>query len=160
MPQITRLVGFGGYGRIGQPGLVDLGCLRTNRRPLGRQKGHLRIPGFQDHYSIRKCFCRRALNQLSWEIAKDQFGTQGADFIGVMGALMIRSAKDQFRAYFIDPTRLSGTLPAPPRKTSPGLGHTEPVGGHATGVSPTRPVANPPGRQRGRSRAPDCRPAL
>src|ERR1022692_1682372 len=65
---------------------------------------------------------------------------QGADFIGVMGALMVRSAKDQFRAYLLDPTRLPGTLPPPPRKTSPGLGHTEPTGDPATGVSPTRPA--------------------
>src|ERR1035441_7218193 len=62
------------------------------------------------------------LNQLPWAFAKDQFGPQRADFIGVMGALMIRFAKDQFRAYLIDPTRLSGTLPLPPRKTSSGLG--------------------------------------
>src|ERR1039457_763753 len=37
------------------------------------------------------------LNQLPWEFAKDQFGPQRADFIGVMGALMVRFAKDQFR---------------------------------------------------------------
>ena len=88
------------------------------------------------------------LNQLPWAFAKDQFGPQRADFIGVMGALMVRAAKDQFRAYLIDPTRLSGTLPLPPRKTSSGLGHTEPAGHHATGVSPTRPAmgtsASPP----------------
>ena len=75
-------------------------------------------------------------------------GPQGADFIGVMGALMVRSAKDQFRAYRIDPTRPPGTLPLPPRKTSPGLGHTESAGDQATGVSPARPAmgtsASPP----------------
>src|ERR1039457_6329590 len=53
---------------------------------------------------------------------------------------MVRSAKDQFRAYLIDPTRLSGTLPLPPQKTSPGIGHTESAGDQATGVSPTRPA--------------------
>ena len=84
------------------------------------------------------------LNQLPWEFAKDQFGSQRADFIGVMGALMVRSAKDQFLAYPVDSTRLSGTLPLPPRKTSPGLGHTEPAGDHATGVSPTRPAMGTP----------------
>src|ERR1039458_513504 len=88
------------------------------------------------------------LNQLPWEFAKDQFGSQRADFIGVMGALMIRSAKDQFRAYLLDSTKLSGTLPLPSRKTSSGLGHTEPAGCYATGVSPTRPAmgtsASPP----------------
>lgn len=84
------------------------------------------------------------LHQLPWGFAKDQFGSQGADFIGVMGALMIRSAKDQFLPHLIDSTKLSGTLPLPPRKTSSGLGHTEPAGGHATGVSPTRPAMGTP----------------
>ena len=36
------------------------------------------------------------LNQLPWDIAQDQFGAQGADFIGVMGALLVRLAQDQF----------------------------------------------------------------
>ncbi len=88
------------------------------------------------------------LNQLPWELAKDQFGSQGADFIGVMGALIVRAAKDQFRAYLPDSTRLPGTLPLLPQKTSPGLGHTEPANHDATGVSPTRPTlgipASPP----------------
>ena len=88
------------------------------------------------------------LNQLPWEFAKDQFGSQRTDFIGVMGALMVRTAKDEFRAYLIDPTRLSGTLAPPPRKTSPGFVHSEPAGDDATGVSPTRPAlgtsARPP----------------
>jgi hypothetical protein len=87
------------------------------------------------------------LNQLSWEFAKDQFGVQGADFIGALGAQMVHTAKDGFRAYLIDPTRLPGTLP-PPRKTSPGLGHSEPAGDDATRISPTRPAlgtsAGPP----------------
>src|SRR5580700_9162786 len=46
------------------------------------------------------------LNQLPWDIAKDQFGSQGADFIGVMGALIVRAAKDQIRPYLPDPKRL------------------------------------------------------
>jgi len=88
------------------------------------------------------------LNRLPWDLAKDQFGAQVADFIGVMGALMIRSAKDQFRAYLIDPSRLSGTLPLPPEKTSSSLSHTEPADDDATGISPTGPAlgtsASPP----------------
>jgi len=63
------------------------------------------------------------LDRLPWEFAKDEFGSQRADFIGVMGALMVRTAKDEFRAYLVDPTRLSGTLPPPSRKTSSDLGH-------------------------------------
>src|SRR5664280_2367106 len=42
------------------------------------------------------------LNQLPWEFAKDQFGPQRADFIGVMGALILRTAKDQFSPYSVD----------------------------------------------------------
>src|SRR5450432_2395035 len=62
------------------------------------------------------------LNQLPWELAKDQFGAQGADFIGVMGALLVRSAKDQFRAHVVDSEGLSGTLRASILKTSPKFG--------------------------------------
>ena len=88
------------------------------------------------------------LNQLPWDFAKDQFGVQLTDFIGVMGALMVRTAKDQIRPYLPDPTRLAGALPPPPQKTSAGLLHTEPADDDATGVSPTRPAmgtsASPP----------------
>ncbi len=56
------------------------------------------------------------LSQLPWDLAKDEFGLKGADFIGVMGALLLRTAKDQFRAYAIDSTRVPSTLPPPPAK--------------------------------------------
>src|SRR5260370_41787249 len=42
------------------------------------------------------------LSQLPWDIAQDEFGVQGAAFIGVMGTLLLRSAQDQFRAYVVD----------------------------------------------------------
>jgi hypothetical protein len=51
------------------------------------------------------------LAQLPWDLAKDQFGAQGADFLGVMGALILRTAKDQFRPYPIDPVGLPSRLP-------------------------------------------------
>lgn len=77
------------------------------------------------------------LNQLPWDLAKDQFGAQGADFIGIMGGLLLRATKDQFLAYVADSTSVPGTLPTLPEKTSPGFGDTEPrTEGHATGVSP------------------------
>jgi len=81
------------------------------------------------------------LNQLPWNLAKDQFGTQIADFIGVMGALILRTAKDQFRPYLADSARLAGTLPGFPKKISPSLPHTEfRAGNNATGISPTGPA--------------------
>jgi hypothetical protein len=56
------------------------------------------------------------LSRLPWDLAKDEFGRKGADFIGVMGALLIRSAEDQFRAYVYDWPRVSGTLLPPAAK--------------------------------------------
>src|ERR1017187_1399486 len=79
------------------------------------------------------------LNQLPWEFAKDQFGVQRADFIGVVGALILRTDKARSRPFPLAPTRLPGPLPAPPQKTSPVCDHTESrAGDDATGVSPTR----------------------
>src|SRR6266705_4590994 len=50
------------------------------------------------------------LKQLPWDFAKAQFGPQGADFIGLMGALMVRTAKDQILPYLIDPSGVPGIL--------------------------------------------------
>ena len=54
------------------------------------------------------------LSQLPWDIAQSQFGTQGADFIGVLGTLLLRTAQSQFEAYVADGTRLADTLQVPP----------------------------------------------
>ena len=74
------------------------------------------------------------LNQVPWDLAKDQFGAEGADFIGILGGLLLRSTKDQFRAYIADSGRVSGALPGSREKTSGGVGHTE-ARAHATGIS-------------------------
>jgi hypothetical protein len=81
------------------------------------------------------------LNQLPWLVAKDQFSPQGADFLGVMSALILRAAKDQICPYLPDPTGLPSRLPLSPKKTSSNLPHTESrAGDDATGVSPTGPA--------------------
>lgn len=84
------------------------------------------------------------LDRLPWDLAKDQFGAKGADFIGVMGTLLVRAAEDQFGAQVADSNKLSGTLPVPPQKTSAGAAHTGLATGTdaAPGVSSTGP---PPG---------------
>jgi hypothetical protein len=85
------------------------------------------------------------LNQLPWDVAEDQFGLQGADFIGVMSALIVRTAKDQIRPYLLDSTRLHGGLAISLRKTSSGFPHTESrAADDATGVSPTGPAMGTP----------------
>jgi hypothetical protein len=53
------------------------------------------------------------LGRLPWDLAKDEFGQKGSDFIAVMGALLVRTAKDQFRLYVADKARLPGPLRAP-----------------------------------------------
>ena len=40
----------------------------------------------------------RPLDRLPWELAQDEFGVQGADFIGKLGRLLVRHTKDQMRA--------------------------------------------------------------
>jgi hypothetical protein len=46
------------------------------------------------------------LNQLPWDIAQDQFGAQGADFIGVMGALLFASRKTSSLAIVLIPMEI------------------------------------------------------
>jgi hypothetical protein len=51
------------------------------------------------------------LTRLPWDVAKDEFGAKGADFIGVVSTLLLRSAKDQFQAYRIEQRGVAGALP-------------------------------------------------
>jgi hypothetical protein len=53
------------------------------------------------------------LGQLPWDLAQDQFGVQGADFIGVMGALLLHATQNQLRAYGLDSKTDADTLPPP-----------------------------------------------
>ena len=78
----------------------------------------------------------KPLDQLPWNVAKDEFSPYSIDFIGVALALIVRFAKDEIRSYLIDSTGRSGALPLPPEKTSSEGAHTQP---RAPGVSPTRP---------------------
>lgn len=83
------------------------------------------------------------LNQLPWDLAKDQFGPKGTDFIGLTAALLLRAAKDQFMTYLIDLTGLPSRLPPSAAKDqSPPARILVPIGDHgdATGISPTRPA--------------------
>jgi len=80
------------------------------------------------------------LSRLPWDIAQSEFEGQGTDFIGVMSALLLRSAQSQFRAYLADLPRLANTLPPAsaqsqiaPVRESLQLGTVE----NEAGVSPT-----------------------
>ena len=56
------------------------------------------------------------LSRLPWDIAQDEFGVQGADFIGVMGALLLQATQDQSRAYRVDSKAVADPLPPPGRQ--------------------------------------------
>jgi hypothetical protein len=82
------------------------------------------------------------LNQLPWDIAQSAFGVQGADFLGVMAGLVLRSTQFQIAAYRVDSKRDPATLlapnaqsPIPPAAYLPGRGVE--AASHATGISPT-----------------------
>lgn len=42
------------------------------------------------------------LRQLPWDVAKDEFGTKGAEFIGCLGRILLRITKDQNKTYPTD----------------------------------------------------------
>ena len=77
------------------------------------------------------------LPRLPWNVAKDEFGPQGADFLGFMGTLILRAVKDEIRLYPIDPTTLPSRLPPATEKTSSRRPHTESQTANAIGVSST-----------------------
>ena len=84
-------------------------------------------------------------DKLPWDLAKDQFGDKGADFIALICTLFQQAAKDQSFGYPVDPKRVLSNNPAPPQKTSPPPAHTETRGAN-TRVSSTGP---PPGASPG-----------
>jgi hypothetical protein len=141
------------------------GC-QTSRRQKTQASWRNRNPGYSIAWRIEQRAAMHPeapeplrlpppLNQLPWNVAKDQFGSQGADFIGVMGALIVRTAKDQIRPYLADHTPVPGTFPLSSQKTSPGLPHTRTQSpDHAPGVSPTRPEMGAPASSRAAPPAP------
>ena len=52
------------------------------------------------------------LSQLPWDVAQSQFGIKGADFIGVLSTLLLRSAQSQFEGYVAEDSRVADTLPS------------------------------------------------
>jgi hypothetical protein len=41
-----------------------------------------------------RCCLPPPLNQLPWDIAQDEFGVKGADFIGIFGTVLLLAAQD------------------------------------------------------------------
>ncbi len=100
-----------------------IGWRLTRRKARAEEPDPLRLPP--------------PLSRLPWDIAKDEFGAQGADFLGVMGALIVRAAKDEIRPYLIDPAGLPNRLAPSSEKTRSSFPHTESRTADAIGISPT-----------------------
>jgi len=68
---------------------------------------------------VRSALCRppeplrlpSPLSRLPWDIAQDEFGVKGADFIGVMGTLLLNAAQDPFESHSVDSAQVPGPLP-------------------------------------------------
>ena len=67
------------------------------------------------------------LSKLPWDLAQDQFGVQGTDFIGVMGKLLLEHAQDQYKVYLVDSAGDPAEFPLRSVKTSPRVCQREQV---------------------------------
>jgi hypothetical protein len=47
------------------------------------------------------------LDRLPWDVAQDEFGPEGADFLGIFGRVLLRDAQDQRNDQGLDPKRES-----------------------------------------------------
>ena len=95
----------------------DCQVARRKKKQKEWRKGHLdyfvarRIQGRnQEERPPEPLELPPPLNQLPWDIAQDEFGAMGADFIGVLGAVLLRTAQSQFKAYVAEVLRLTDTL--------------------------------------------------
>jgi hypothetical protein len=51
------------------------------------------------------------LSQLPWDLAQDEFGVVGTDFLGHLGRVLLDAAQDQKASQVIEPTGEAGRLP-------------------------------------------------
>ena len=51
------------------------------------------------------------LSQLPWDLAQEEFGVAGTDFLGHLGRVLLVAAQDQKVMQVIDPTGETGRLP-------------------------------------------------
>jgi hypothetical protein len=51
------------------------------------------------------------LSQLPWDLAQDEFGVVGTDFLGHLGRVLLSAAQDEKAGQVIEPTGEPGRLP-------------------------------------------------
>ena len=80
------------------------------------------------------------LKRLPWDIAQSEFGAQGADFMGIMGTLLLRAAQSQFAVQVTDFKDDGGTLLHAAAQAQIRMGASwsgAGSGGDAAGMAPT-----------------------
>lgn len=58
----------------------------------------------------------RPLHRVPWDLAKDEFGTQGTEILGCLGRLLVQHAKDEMRGQPGGNSSETPRLPPPPAK--------------------------------------------
>ena len=51
------------------------------------------------------------LSQLPWDLAQEEFGVAGTDFLGHLGRVLLRAAQDQKAGQVLEPTGETSRLP-------------------------------------------------
>lgn len=51
------------------------------------------------------------LAHLPWDLAQEEFDTQGADFIAILGRVLLWAAKEELRTQALEIVRQSGRVP-------------------------------------------------
>jgi hypothetical protein len=152
-PKETLLCAAAGFDQIQRVGLRQRACGQPDCQAVRRvQTQKSWRDRNRDYFIARRIQVRGSqdrppeplrlpppLNRLLWNIAQDEFGVKGADFIGVSAEPYLGLRKTQFRAYPIESTGLADTLhPNPvqdqirPVRESVRVGMT----GNEAGVSP------------------------
>jgi hypothetical protein len=62
------------------------------------------------------------LDRLPWDVAQDEFGPEGADFIGVLGRLVLKNAQDAMRAHVAESLEETARHRVEGRKDETGVG--------------------------------------
>lgn len=62
------------------------------------------------------------LDRLPWDVAQDEFGPQGADFIAILGRVLLQAGQDAMRAHVAETTEESARVPEKAGKDETAVG--------------------------------------
>lgn len=107
------------------------GVCKAGRRRRQQERWRRSNP---DYFLVRRMAARaalerveplrmgRPLDQLPWDVAQSEFGTQGADFIAVLAQVVIKTLQFQMRSQGIENQKESRRQPEEPPQSQFGVG--------------------------------------